>query len=163
MDELRDASGVPLKRIYNYFPSKQHLVDAYLARRDEQNRDAIERYVKLRSTDGCEQLLLVFDALEAYACHQPEFRGCAFHNAFGELGGISRSAADVVRGHKDHIRRFMQRTARKAGLTHPHQLGTQLMLLAEGALVTSGIEGTTIPMRDAKNAARVLVEMAKAR
>jgi hypothetical protein len=35
------------------------------------------------------------------------------------------------------------------------------MLLAEGALITAGIDGTTTPMRDAKNAAGVLLEAAR--
>src|SRR5262249_60990406 len=36
MDDIRDASGVPLKRLYQCFPSKDRLVAAYLGRRDEE-------------------------------------------------------------------------------------------------------------------------------
>jgi AcrR family transcriptional regulator len=160
MDELRDRAGVPLKRIYTYFPSKTDLVAAYLTRQDERWRDAIEAYVTARSDDPRQQLLLVFDALEARARNQEGFRGCAFHNAFGELGGSSTAAIAIVQGHKHHLREFLVRTARRAGLRHPTDLARQLMLLAEGALITAAIdEDPTVPRR-AKAAAAVLIESA---
>lgn len=34
MDDLRGASGVSLKRLYQLFPAKEQLVEAYLERRD---------------------------------------------------------------------------------------------------------------------------------
>ncbi|WP_432074630.1 hypothetical protein [Streptomyces wuyuanensis] len=35
MDAVRSASGVTLRRLYQAFPSKGALVEAYLLRRDE--------------------------------------------------------------------------------------------------------------------------------
>jgi AcrR family transcriptional regulator len=83
MDELRDRAGVTLKRIYAAFPSKSDLVRAYLVRRDEKWRHAVEVYVTRRTDEPGEQLLLVFDALEALMRNEPRFRGCAFHNVSG--------------------------------------------------------------------------------
>ena len=34
MDDIRGASGVSLKRLYQLFPAKEQLVEAYLERRD---------------------------------------------------------------------------------------------------------------------------------
>ncbi|MGH9115515.1 MAG: TetR/AcrR family transcriptional regulator, partial [Acidimicrobiales bacterium] len=141
MDAVRDKSGVPLKRMYALFPSKLDLIRAYLARQDDRWRDGVETYVTARSDDPREQLLLVFDAMEARARHQVPFRGCAFHNAFGELGGGSPDASTVVRAHKHHLRRFLTDTARRAGLARPAEIGLQLMLLAEGTLITAAIDG----------------------
>ncbi|MGH3194742.1 MAG: TetR/AcrR family transcriptional regulator [Streptosporangiaceae bacterium] len=160
MDELRDAAGVPLKRIYASFPSKADLVQAYLARRDERWRDEIERYVTRRSDDPREQLLGVFDALEAWMRHTTPYRGCAFHNAFGELSGTSPSAARLVRDNKHHLREFLARTARRAGLRQPAELALQLMLLAEGALITAAIDDDPAVPRSAKTAAAVLISAA---
>jgi AcrR family transcriptional regulator len=162
MDELRAAAGVPLKRMYATFPSKADLVDAYLARQDERWRDAVEAYVARRSTDPRDQLLLVFDAIEARVRNQSPFRGCAFHNAFGELGGVSPDAAAIVRSHKHHLREFLTRTARKADLRRPAELALQLMLLAEGALVTAAIDDDIKIPRRAKAAAAVLIDAAQA-
>lgn len=160
MDELRDTAAVSLKRIYASFPSKADLVQAYLERQDQRWRDAVENFVTRRSSDPREQLLLVFDAVEARIRGQKPFRGCAFHNAFGELGGTSPDAAAVVRSHKHHLRDYLIRTARRAGLRRPAELAAQLLLLAEGALVTAAIDGdVTIPRR-AKAAAAVLIDAA---
>ncbi|MGH3600640.1 MAG: TetR/AcrR family transcriptional regulator [Pseudonocardiaceae bacterium] len=161
MDDLRDSAGVPLKRIYACFPSKSDLVQAYLERQDQRWRDAVEAYVTRRSTDPREQLLLVFDAVEAWVRGQQPFRGCAFHNAFGELGGTSPDAVAVVRSHKHHLRDFLTRSARRAGLRRPGELAAQLLLLAEGALITSAIDGDARVPRRAKAAAAVLIDAAE--
>ncbi len=160
MDEVRDLSGVPLKRIYARFPSKTQLIEAYLARRDQRWRDGIERFVTARSDDPRERLLLVFDALQAWVDHNEPFRGCAFHNAFGELSGSSEFASAIVRAHKHHLRRFLERTASRAGLERPRKLASQLMLLVEGALITSAIDGDSTPTRAAQAAARTLIDAA---
>ncbi len=160
MDEIRDRAGVPLKRIYATFPSKSGLVDAYLARRDEQWRDAIEAYATRRSDDPRQQLLMVFDALHRWTRSQPRFRGCAFHNAIGELGGTSPAAAAIVRSNKHHLRAFLERTARRARLRRPAEVAFQLMLLAEGALVTAAVDDDPDVPKRARAAAQILIDAA---
>jgi AcrR family transcriptional regulator len=160
MDELRDRAGVTLKRIYAEFPSKANLVEAYLTRRDEKWRDGIEAYVTRRSEDPREQLLLVFDALQAWTRHEPGFRGCTFHNAVGELGGTAPAVISLARSNKHHLRAFLERTARRARLRRPAEVAFQLMLLAEGSLITAAIDQDPgVPGR-AKGAARVILDAA---
>ncbi|MGH9083114.1 MAG: TetR/AcrR family transcriptional regulator [Acidimicrobiales bacterium] len=161
MDALRDRAGVPLKGIYACFPSKDALVHAYLTRQDDRWRDGVEAYVTERSSDPCEQLLLLFDSVEARIRNQERYRGCAFHNAFGELGGTSTDAVEIVRSHKRHLRDFLARTARRARLRRPDQIASQLMLLAEGALITAAIDRDPTVARRAKAAATVLVDAAR--
>jgi AcrR family transcriptional regulator len=158
MDELRDRAGLPLKRIYSAFPSKADLVEAYLVRRDEQWRDQVEAYVTRRSDDPREQLLLVFDALRVWTTHQPQFRGCAFHNAIGELGGTSPAATAIVRAHKHHLREFLERTARQAKLRRPKEVAFQLMVLAEGSLITAAIDADPDVPRRVKAAASTIID-----
>lgn len=160
MDEIRDAAGVSLKAIYAEFPSKAVLVTAYVQRRDELWRDAVERYVTRRSSDPREQLLLLFDALDDYVRHPDASQGCAMQRAFGELSGSGAESLNVVRDHKEHVRDLLVRTARRAGLRRPSELGGQLMILAEGVLITSAISGDHRVARRAKRAAAVLIEAA---
>lgn len=160
MDEIRDRSGVPLTRIYGCFPAKSDLVAAYLTRQDERWRDGIESYVTRCSDDPRQQLALVFDAVHARVDNQPTYRGCAFHNAFGELGGTVPFAAQLVQAHKHHLRDFLVRTARRAGLRRPAELGAQLMLLAEGTLITAAIDHDPTIARRAKAAAVTLIDAA---
>ncbi|MEY9968754.1 AcrR family transcriptional regulator [Streptacidiphilus sp. MAP12-16] len=157
MDEVRAASGVSLKRLYQLFPSKGDLVEAYLRRRDARWLDRLARYV-----DACEspqdRVLAVFDWLHLWF-GEPDFRGCAFVNAFGELGATSAAVAEAVRDHKAAFRRYLADLVSAAGL--PAALAGQLTLLAEGAMTSSAISGSTEPAGQARDAARVLIEAAR--
>ncbi|BCI85831.1 hypothetical protein NIIDMKKI_10370 [Mycobacterium kansasii] len=85
IDDIRDAAGVPLKRLYREFPSKAHLVRAVLQRRDADIRQAIVTFVEARAAEPRFQILAVFDFLYEWFS-QPDFRGCMFINTAGELG-----------------------------------------------------------------------------
>ena len=153
MDEVRAASGVSLKRLYQLFPSKDDLVQAVLRRRDQDVRAGLARYTSA-PTDPDDRILAVFDYLEDWF-HQPEFRGCAFINSFAELGPTSAGVAGVVRTAKqalaDHLGDLVAAAGRSPGLAD------QLLVLANGAMVTAAITGSPAPATHAKEAARLLV------
>ncbi len=46
MDAIRAASGLPLKRIYQLYPSKDRLLLAFLDRRDRRWRGSLAGYVE---------------------------------------------------------------------------------------------------------------------
>ena len=45
MDQVRDDSGVSLKRLYKMFPAKEHLAEAVLRRRDQSFQRALAEHV----------------------------------------------------------------------------------------------------------------------
>jgi hypothetical protein len=59
-----------------------------------------------------------------------------------------------VRAHKGAFRAYLAGLVADAGL--PEALAGQLFLLAEGAMVTAGITGTTEPAAEAREAALAL-------
>ncbi|MEU8934019.1 TetR/AcrR family transcriptional regulator [Streptomyces sp. NPDC048409] len=153
MDDIRGASGVSLKRLYQLFPAKEQLVVAYLERRDVRWRQRLAAHVE-RQPDPRERLLAVFDWLAVWF-GEADFRGCAWINAYGELGATSERVAAQVRGHKQAFRDGLARLVADAGLD-PALTGP-LFLLAEGAMVTAGITGSTEPATVAREAARALL------
>lgn len=153
MDELRGASGVSLKRLYQLFPAKEQLVAAWLARRDERWRGRLAAHVAGRR-DPRERIPAVFDWLEEWF-GEDGFRGCAWINAHGELGATSALVAEQVRAHKEAFRGYLASLVDDAGL--PAALTGPLFLLAEGAMVTAGITGSTRPAAEARDAARALM------
>ncbi|MGW7522151.1 TetR/AcrR family transcriptional regulator [Streptomyces sp. NPDC054783] len=153
MDELRGASGLSLKRLYQLFPAKEQLVAAYLARRDERWRARLAEYVA-RQRDPWQRIPAVFDWLEGWF-GEDGFRGCAWINAYGELGATSALVAEQVRAHKEAFRDYLASLVADAGVPAP--LTGPLFLLAEGAMVTAGITGTTQPAAEAREAARTLL------
>jgi AcrR family transcriptional regulator len=156
MDDIRAASGVSLKRLYQVFPAKEQLIEAYLERRDTRWRGRLAEHVQTHG-DPRERILAVFDWLELWF-GEPGFRGCAWINSYGELGAVSASVARQARRHKEAFRRYLHELVTTAGL--PETLTDHLLLLAEGAMVTAGIFGRTEPARQGKAAAAALIRAA---
>ncbi|WP_128435791.1 TetR/AcrR family transcriptional regulator [Streptomyces cyaneus] len=153
MDDIRGASGVSLKRLYQLFPAKEQLVEAYLERRDVRWRGQLAAHVE-RQADPERRILTVFDWLEEWF-GETDFRGCAWINSYGELGARSERVADQVRAHKRAFHDYLASLVAGAGL--PETLTGQLFLLAEGAMVTAGITGSTRPAAQAREAVRSLL------
>ncbi|WP_228919040.1 TetR/AcrR family transcriptional regulator [Streptomyces sp. DH20] len=153
MDAVRNASGLSLKRLYQLFPSKEALVLEFLDRRDRRWRQALAHYVDARTTPE-DQVVAVFEWLHTWFS-EPGYRGCAFINSFGELGGISPEVAARARRHKQAFRDYLVALVTATG--RPAALGDQLVLLAEGAITTAAITGTSQPATQARDAARLLM------
>jgi AcrR family transcriptional regulator len=152
MDDVRDTSGVSLKRLYQLFPNKERLVTAFLERRDVRWRAGLTEHVT-RVEDPRERLLAVFDWLRTWFT-DPDYRGCAWINCFGELGATSAAVADQARTHKEGFRVLLRDLSRAAG--HDDDLAEQLLLLAEGAIVTAAITGNPDAAHQARAAAAKL-------
>ncbi|HZZ50517.1 MAG TPA: TetR/AcrR family transcriptional regulator [Pseudonocardia sp.] len=157
MDDIRSVSGLSLKRVYRLYPAKGQLVEAYLDRRDERWRGRLAAFVAAAGERGTtDQLLAVFDWLERWF-GEPDFHGCAWINAYGEMGAVSASVAERARSHKSAFRAFLAELVAAARL--PAVLTDQVYLLAEGAMVTAGIYGSTTPAGQAKDAAEALLRV----
>ncbi len=154
MDDIRDASGVSLKRLYQLFPNKEHLVTAYLRRRDVWWRTQLAEHVA-KTEDPRQRPLAVFDWMHGWF-HEPDYRGCAWINCYGELGATSGPVAEEARSHKEGFRQFLRGLAVDAGL--PAEIGDHLLLLAEGAIVTSALIGDLDAAHKAQAAAARLVD-----
>jgi AcrR family transcriptional regulator len=147
MDDIRTASGVSLKRLYQLFPSKEALVVGYLERRDKRWRGRLASYVASHSG---EPLLLIFDWLYEWFS-EPDFRGCAFINSFGEMGSTSPPIMRIVRHHMDEVRDYV------VGLSRDAVLGEQIFLLMDGAMTIAAITDDPGAAQRAKTAAAVLI------
>lgn len=157
MDDIRSGAGLPLKRVYALYPAKENLVEAYLQRRDVRWRSRLAAAVEdVADADG--RILAVFDWLGAWF-REPGFRGCAWINGFGELGAVSAVMARQARAHKQAFADYLAGLVAATGL--PATLGPQLLLLAEGAMVTAGIFGTDAPAAQARDAAEALLSIAR--
>ena len=155
MDELRSAAGVSLRRLYGLFPSKDDIIAAVLRRKHEEWEAALSAKVAAAGVGPKERLLAVYDYLQDWFCTD-NFRGCAFINAFGELGGTNPGVAALVREHKQAFQQYMSGLARDLGGSE--LLGAQLAILAEGAQSTAAISSDSAAAVQARAAAEVLIE-----
>ena len=153
MDALRAASGLPLKRIYSLFAGKDAITVAMLDRRDERWHASLARRVD-RETQPEDRVLAVFDWLGGWLAGEG-YRGCAWINAFGELGATSPDVLDAVRRHTTRLRRYVNELVAQAGA--PREVADAIFLLIEGCMVTAGIAGTPDAAAQAKDAAARLL------
>ena len=154
MAELRREVDLPLKKLYALFPSKQAIVFAVLDRRHRIWTEGLQRRID-DAADPRRKLLAVYDYLADWFA-EDSFRGCAFINAFGELGSQSPDIAERTRAHKESFQQVLARLVADAG-GNP-ALGPQLALLAEGAQTTAAISGSPEAAQQARRAAEILID-----
>ncbi|MEY7971987.1 TetR/AcrR family transcriptional regulator [Saccharomonospora xinjiangensis] len=159
MDAIRSRSGVSLKRLYQCFPSKDHIVAAYLRRRDERWREELAEYVRQHGGSGRHAVLAVFDWLSEWF-RRPEFRGCAFVNSFGELGGVSPVVAEAARAHKKAVGDYLRELTGSLDVSDPDGLAAQLAVLVEGAIVMAAVTGDLDAARTGRACAEAAIATA---
>ena len=151
MDDIRDACGVSLKRLYRLFPAKEQLAEAALRQREAAFTAALAARVEAVA-DPRERLLAVFDYLRAWF-EEPDFRGCPFVNAWGEAGAERGCVADAVADQKRALRAYLdQLVAAVDGL--PGAVADQLFILANGAMVAAATLDWPEAASEARAAAR---------
>lgn len=130
VDLIAETAGVTKRTLYQRFGSKEALVVAYLQRRAYRWQVLVaETLGELVDPTEQDQLRAVFTAAQQWASTNP--RGCAFINAWAELGSASHPAAAVIRAEK----RWMSDLF--AGLTDSPELAAAVHLVYEGAHVVA--------------------------
>ena len=148
MDKITAEIGISKRTLYNYFPSKDRLITAYLARR------LIPISIFERPAE--EQILESFVHLERSLADE-EFRGCPFVSAVVELKDPDHAANEIALTYRNQRHSwFLERLQ----IAHPESLAMQLMLLIDGAIAAAVIRRDPKVARAARDAARVLLAAA---
>ena len=101
VDLIAETAGTTKKTLYDRFGSKDALVALYLRRRALRWQEFLTGRLEESGPDAADQVSAVFDALEAW--HEESERGCAFVNAYAELGGHDHPALAVIRAEKQSM------------------------------------------------------------
>jgi AcrR family transcriptional regulator len=153
VDRIASEAGVAKMTLYYHFRSKDELVAEWLRRRDEEWMTWLEGAVERQHGH---RLLAVFDALREWF-ETPTFRGCAFVNAYAELGWSNPAAAEIVASHKWTLTGYLAHLARQEGAADSDALARELLLLVDGAIVTASIQRSARPADDAREAAAKVI------
>lgn len=130
---IAEQAGTTKKTLYDRFGSKDALVALYLRRRAERWQHVVLDRLAAHPEPGAARVVSVFDALDGWLSEQ--WRGCAFVNAYAEIGGTDHPGLPVVRAEKEWMRRLFVALLEEAGYDDADRLGAQLHLLYEGAVV----------------------------
>jgi AcrR family transcriptional regulator len=157
VERLAAKSSVSKRTLYQHFPSKTAVVEAYLRGTDERVARAL---LNADEQPPRQRLLAVFDAP---ATPGATFRGCPFHNAAVEAAGTMPGVQDIVRTSKRSFADVLTELAEQAGAADPRQLGDQLAVLYEGAAALSTSLDDPSPWANARTAAEALIDHAVSR
>lgn len=149
VDTVAAEVGISKRTLYNYFPSKDALILAYLSRR-------LQPWETSDSKPPADQILGDFDRLERQFS-QKEFRGCPFVNAVAELGNSTRAANQIAIKYKEQRRTWFRELLVRLNVADADHIATQLMLLVDGAVAAALVRGDPKMARAAREAARVLL------
>ncbi|MGD2119164.1 MAG: TetR/AcrR family transcriptional regulator [Chromatiales bacterium] len=98
IDRVIAKAGVTKVTFYRHFPSKNDLIVEYLEFRHQRwmgwFEDALQRH-------GGKASAIVPTMSEWFS--DPQFRGCAFINSVGELGGVMPEVVEITQRHKQEM------------------------------------------------------------
>jgi AcrR family transcriptional regulator len=159
VDAIIERSGVARQTMYRHFGSKQDLVLAFLARREEVwTYGWLAAEVRRRSGDPRERLLTIFEVFDEWF-RAPGFEGCSFINVMLEHPDgqhpLHRAAAEYLA----HIREFLGGLATDAGIDDPEAFARQWHILMKGSIVSAG-EGDREAALRARRLGSLLLEQA---
>ena len=157
VDKVVARSGVSKPTLYAHFGSKDELVAAVLERRHAERVATLDAWVRAHADSPHGRLLAVFDWLAKWHASEGA-RGCAFVNAAAEVADPANPAREVARHEKRWMREYVAGLAREAGLPEPARLGSDLMLLVDGANARVLVEGDLDAARDARRLAELLID-----
>jgi AcrR family transcriptional regulator len=156
IDEVISQAGVAKATLYRHFPSKDHLVVAFLERRKELwTLGWVEAESRARASTPREQLLAIFDLFDDWF-QTAEFEGCSFINVLLELGSQHTAGAACIQ-HLEDIRSIVIERAERAGLRDPVEFAHSWHILMKGSIVAAH-EGDTRAARRAKKMGQLLID-----
>ena len=160
--KLTDVAHVSTRTLYQHFPSKEALVEAYLERLESEPGGPAEIETVLLREDlaARDRLIELFAAPPVGALPEPVVRGCPFHNTAVEAAGKMPDAAAFVERHKRKLAANLIATAEAAGARDPEGLGRRLAVLFEGARALATSLNDTRPFLDARDLAVMLIDNA---
>jgi AcrR family transcriptional regulator len=147
VDRIISEAGTAKMTLYRNFTSKDELIVAFLAAREERwTRGWLQAEVAKRAESPRGRLLAIFDVFGEWF-ERDDFEGCSFINVMLELTDRSEPGRVASVHHLSMIREFLAGLAADAGVEDPEAFAHQWHILMKGSIVAAA-EG------DARAAAR---------
>ena len=157
VDEIVRKAGVTKPSLYRSFPSKDELAASYLRQYDRDFWARFEEAVAAHPGDPRAQVG-AWLARIATRSQAPGYRGCGMTNAAVEYPEPGHPARAVSEDNKRELRRRLRAMAAEMGARDPDELGDGLLLLVEGAYISSQVFGPGGPSQAVARAANLLIE-----
>lgn len=160
IDLILARSGIAKKTLYNHFDSKEALILATLASRDEQfmmmMKDKVAEVLALHNTPSkVSPVLALFDAHDQWI-NSDNFYGCMFINASAEYPNPTDPIHLMCLQHKENIIQYINLLLPEE-TENKQSLALNLALLIDGAIVMAHTMNNKNAAKQAKEAAKILL------
>jgi AcrR family transcriptional regulator len=123
---------------YRHFPSKDDLVLAFLAKREELwAHEWLETEVRRRAANPDDRLLAIFELFDEWF-QRDDFEGCSFINVLAEKFGQGHPVTEASTVHLANITVFLRGLARDAGVVEADDFARTWQVLMQGSIVAAG-------------------------
>jgi AcrR family transcriptional regulator len=141
VDRVVTEAQVTRVTFYRHFPSKDHLIAAYLQARLQRDREQLAALRRTHPGDpGAVLTGLAQDLAEDIAA--PGFRGCAYVNVTAEYSDADHPARGIVGQHRAWLLAELHELLADLGVDRPDLVAEQLVMLRAGAMAVSSVGHT---------------------
>jgi AcrR family transcriptional regulator len=133
VDAVAAKAGLTKRTLYYHFRSKDDLVAAYLASRDQPNLALFKRWFDETEGGLPAKIEGIFRNLARSAAH-PKWKGCGFLRTSAELANMpGHPAIKIGAAHKKKFEDWLRVTFEAGGIASASQLARQIVLLLDGS------------------------------
>jgi AcrR family transcriptional regulator len=153
INQILAESGVAKASMYQHFRSKEDIAVAYLIRRHIMWMGKLNECVE-RKNHKKGKVVGCFDYLTEWLT-DVNFRGCGWQNIIADLPEDHTKIRDQAVLHKNEFRDWIHnllKTENKYTKKQAEQLGDEILILIEGAIILSQIQKNEWPIKSAKRA-----------
>lgn len=156
IDRVLKEADAAKASLYTHFGSKDELVAACLLRRNQTSREQIAAFMD--GVPPAQRALRYFDYV-VQSVDAPEFRGCPLQHAVSELSDGGHPARAAVTAQRTWLREQFTAWTTAAGAVDPQGTAVALLVLADGAIAATELDGVS-RARDARRMAETILAAA---
>lgn len=153
IDRVLEEASAAKASLYSHFGCKDDLIAAYLQRRIELARDSIEQYVEQFPLP--QRILRVFECAISWS-EQQQFRGCPIQLLNSEFACEQHPARQLAASQRAWMLRQFVQWCEYASVCSSHQTASTLLMLFDGALMASALDGSVRLHEAMQSAAQLL-------
>lgn len=157
VDAIAAKAGITKKTLYYHFKSKDDLIEAYLASRDQPNLTLYRKWFDEADGQLADKVEAIFLNLAQSARH-PRWKGCGFLRTAAELANMpGHPAMKVGAAHKKKFEAWLCNVFEDGKTDSPGELARHVVLLMDGAFSTVLVHRDPEYLVSAGVAARTIV------
>lgn len=157
VDEIVTRAGATKPSLYRRFESKDELVAAYIRERGDNFWALFDAAAEAHPGDPRAQLLAFFEGLEKRTAKRGH-RGCGVTNALVEHPDPDHPGRLVAVAHKAKLRKRLRAMTAEMDAKRPNELADGLLLLIEGAYISSLMFEEDRPAEHVRGLAKALIK-----